>query len=55
MLTVEIEYMDGKIVRYNEYTSWSIDNTGHTLTITNSKGVHIVPLLNVRDVYIYKK
>ena len=52
MIKVEIEYMDGKIVRFNQYKSWSIDDTGHTLTIKNDSGVHIIPLLNVRDVYI---
>lgn len=52
MIKVEVEFMDGKIVRFNQYKSWSIDDTGHTLTIKNDGGVHIIPLLNVRDVYI---
>lgn len=52
MITVEVQYMDGKIVRFNRYATWSLDNTGHTLTIKGDAGVHIIPLLNVRDVYI---
>ena len=54
MFDVEITFMDGKISRYREYSEWSIDDTGHTLTIKKIGNVHIIPLLNVRDVCIAK-
>ena len=55
MLTITVEYMDGKIVKFQKYNTWSIESGGgHTLTIKNEAGIHLIPLLNVRDVYIDK-
>lgn len=52
MLTVEVEFMDGKLKKYTMYESYKLE--GNNLTITSSRGVRVIPLLNVREVYISK-
>lgn len=48
--TIEVEYMDGKIVRFKDYTDYKLD--GHNLIFNNDQATRIVPLLNVRAVCI---
>ena len=50
MLTIVVEFMDGKIKKYTMYESYKLD--GNNMVLTSSRGVRVVPLLNVREAYI---